>query len=112
MFFLFQQTTPYELVYGQKPRVVLQDLPIPLQTLIDLNDEVELNALLGVEEYMGMEDVEAADYESEDYESDSCNEFDVPGIRRSVVVEASTNSDDVEAATVTEETVYVSQQGL
>jgi len=89
--------------------VVLQDLPIPLQTLIDLNDEVELNALLGVEEYMGMEDVEEADYESEDYESDSSNEFDVPGIRRSVIVEA---PDDVEVATITEETVYVSQQGI
>ena len=112
MFFLYQQTTPYELVYGQKPRVVLQDLPIPLQTLSDLNNEVELNALLGVEEYMGMEDVEEADYESEDYESDSSTEFDVPGIRRSVVVEAPTNPDDVEPATITEEKVYVSQQGI
>jgi hypothetical protein len=91
--------------------VGLQDLPIPHQTLMDLNEEVELNALLGVEEYMGMEDVEEADYESEDYESDSSNEFEVPGIRRSVFVEAPTNPDVVEVTTTSEETMWVSQQG-
>ena len=80
-------------MYGQKPRVDLLDLPIPRQTLIDLNDEVELNALLGVEDYMGMEDIEEEDEqvdedEDGDYDSDSSNDSDVPGIRRSVVVVA------------------------
>jgi hypothetical protein len=111
LFFLYQQTTPYELVYGQKPRVDLQDLPIPRQTLMDLTDEVDLNALLGVEEYMGMEDVEEEDYESEDYESDSSTEFDVPGMRRSVTVSAPPSPDVVEPTTTSEQTMWVSQQG-
>ena len=65
------------------------DLPIARQTLLDLNDEVELNALLGVEDYMGMEDVEDEDNEDEedvDYDSDSSNESAVPGVRKSVGV--------------------------
>ena len=113
IFFLYQQTTPYELVYGQKPRVNLQDLPIPRQTLMDLNDEVELNALLGVEDYMGMEDVEEEDYESEDYESDtSDNDYDVPGMRRSVTVSAPSSPVVVEPTTTSEQTLWVSQQGI
>ena len=44
----------------------LLNLPIDRQTLIDLNDEVELNALLGVGEYVGMDDVDADDFLEED----------------------------------------------
>ena len=106
---LYQQTTPYELVYGQNPRVNLQDLPIPHQTLMDLNEEVELNNLLGVFEEMGMEDVEHEDNESEDYESDNSTES-VPGIRRGVTVSAPPSPDVVEPTS--EQTVWVSQQGI
>ena len=78
---------------------------------MDLNDEVELNALLGVEDYMGMEDVEEEDYESEDYESDSSdNDYDVPGMRRSVTVSAPSSPVVVEPTTTSEQTLWVSQQ--
>jgi hypothetical protein len=109
LFLLYQQTTPYELVYGQKPRVDIQDLPIPHQTLMDLNEEVELNNLLGVFEEMGMEDVEHEDNESEDYESDNSTES-VPGIRRGVTVSAPPSPEVVDPNL--EQTVWVSQQGI
>ena len=73
----------------------LLNLPISRQTLIDLNDEVELNALLGVGEYIGMDDVDADDFldENEDEiseelenENDSDSDVDIPGVRLSVVI--------------------------
>ena len=55
---------------------------------------MELNALLGVGEYMGMDDVDADDFRDEDdsddntFETDSDEELDVPGVRPSVVITA------------------------
>ena len=74
----------------------LLNLPIDRQTLIDLNDEVELNALLGVGEYVGMDDVDADDFLEEDEnevveesesENNSDSDVDIPGVRLSVVIE-------------------------
>jgi hypothetical protein len=62
---------------------------------------VELNALLGVGEFMGMDDVDADDFRDEDdaddnsFETDSDEELDVPGVRASVVITAPTRKANV-----------------
>jgi hypothetical protein len=54
------KTTPYNVVYGQNPRADLTSLPVPFETLRNLNTEAELMNPLG---HQSQEDLDRADDE-------------------------------------------------
>ena len=46
--------SPYELLYGQVPRVKMADLPFDLALAANLTTEAELEDLLGIQNYLAL----------------------------------------------------------
>ena len=75
------KSTPYQLIFGQKQRVDMRDLPMDKQVLQDLKTEVELEQLLGfkstteMEVRLGEEDLGV---EEEDEDDEHANPYLVP----------------------------------
>jgi len=81
------QASPYELLYGQEPRVKMLNLPLNLDLVAKLSTEAELANMLGVENYVGHHEEEEYDSdEEEEEEEDSDDDYLVPGLQSHVVV--------------------------
>ena len=94
-------TSPYQLLYGQIPRVKATTLPWDKRLLSDLQTEVQLEKLLGSkmihEEHKVDEEEELSeedDDEDDEEEVEDMDEEDLPpGLRPSIVLTTSTVND-------------------
>jgi len=70
--------SPYELLFGQKPRIRMLELPYDLELVKKMSTEAELENLLGVETFFGVENEEEETEDEIEEEGDA--EETIPGL--------------------------------
>jgi len=73
--------SPYELLYGQKPRMRMLELPYDMELVKTLSTEAELEDLLGVEAFVGAVNEDEFD---DEVEEDSDDDDTIPGLMENI----------------------------